>query len=378
MGGREAAPAAGASLPGQYLRGLFPADLAQCNRAASFLQSGFWGSFKARFGWNARGFLAEWGEWDALPLLVIRRRLAPGISFAYIPWGPELPEGFPQDKTPRNRALEELVRALRSFLPKDTAFIRIDPPWYTEGADTPPPPVFKPLIRAGADVQPPDTVLVDLSPPEDEILRRMKPKGRYNIRLATKKGVKIRRADEGGLESFYTLLQETSKRDGIAIHGIDYYRVLFAHCRDYPSGGQELPKGPDIRLYLAEEGRDVLAAVIILIRGKNAVYLYGASSDQKRNFMAPYALQWKAMVDAKAAGCVEYDLFGIPPREDPRHPMAGLYRFKTSFGGWIIHRPGSWDYAYKPLAAGLFIRAERLRKKTRDIKKFLRGRNPDH
>jgi lipid II:glycine glycyltransferase (peptidoglycan interpeptide bridge formation enzyme) len=342
------------------------------------LQSGFWGSFKARFGWNARGFLAEWGEWGARPLLLIRRRLAPGISFAYVPWGPELPGDFPRDGDSRNRALEELARALRSFLPKDTAFIRFDPPWYTEGADTPPPPVFKPFTRAGADVQPPDTVLVDLGPPEEAILRGMKPKGRYNIRLAAKKGVSVRRADEGGLPAFYALLRETSKRDGIAIHGIDYYRTLFAHCRDYPPRGQELPDHPDIRLYLAEEGRDILAALIVLIRGGSAVYLYGASSDRKRNLMAPYALQWKAMADARAAGCVEYDLFGIPPGNDPKHPMAGLYRFKTNFGGRIIHRPGSWDYTYKPLMKGLFIRAESLRKRIRDIKKLLLGRNADH
>jgi lipid II:glycine glycyltransferase (peptidoglycan interpeptide bridge formation enzyme) len=301
----------------------------------------------------------------------------PGISFAYMPWGPELPGGFPRDEISRSESLKELARALRSFLPKDTAFIRFDPPWYNEGADAPAPPLFKPLSRAGADVQPPDTVLVDLSPPEEVILRGMKPKGRYNIRLAAKKGVKIRRADEGGLESFYTLLEETAKRDGIAIHGIDYYRTLFAHCRDYASRGQELSNHFDIRLYLAEEGRDILAAVMVLIRGRNAVYLYGASSDKKRNLMAPYALQWKAMIDAKAVGCLEYDLFGIPPREDPKHPMAGLYRFKTSFGGRIIHRPGSWDYAYKPLATGLFIRAEKLRKSIRDIKKILLGRQGD-
>jgi lipid II:glycine glycyltransferase (peptidoglycan interpeptide bridge formation enzyme) len=375
MGGREAAPAA-ASLSGQYLRGIIPTDLSRCNGSFSFLQSGLWGSFKARFGWNARGFLADWGE-EALPLLLIRRRLAPGVSFAYVPWGPELPEAFPRDKTSRNGALEELARALRFFLPKDTAFIRFDPPWYNEGAGVPPPPVFKPFCRAGADVQPPDTVLVDLSPPEEVILRRMKPKGRYNIRLAAKKGVNIRRADEEGLPAFYALLQETARRDGIAIHGAAYYQTLFAHCRDYSSQGQELPDRFDIRLYLAGEGRDILAAVIVLIRGRNAVYLYGASSDRKRNLMAPYALQWKAMIDAKAAGCLEYDLFGIPPGEDPGHPMAGLYRFKTSFGGRIIHRPGSWDYTYKPLSRGLFIRAEILRKKIRDIKKLLKGGGGD-
>ena len=122
-------------------------------------------------------------------------------------------------------------------------------------------------------------------------------------------------------------------------------------------------------LYTAEHENDVLAAIIVLYRGKHATYLYGASSNNKRNLMAPYALQWRVMQDAKIYGCTQYDLFGIPPDENPDHPMAGLYRFKTGFGGKIIHRPGSWDYPYKPLLYFLFSTAERLRKKIRDKRK---------
>ncbi|MDR3343705.1 MAG: peptidoglycan bridge formation glycyltransferase FemA/FemB family protein [Treponema sp.] len=349
-------------LPGQYLQGIVPTDLAQCNRAASFLQSGFWGSFKARFGWNARSFLADWGEWGTLPLLVIRRRLSPGISLAYVPWGPEFPRDFPADDGARNTALEELAAALQPLLPEDTTFIRFDPPWYTEG-DAEPPPIYKPFTRAGANVQPSDTVLVDISASAEAILMQMKSKWRYNIGLAKKKEVIIRRLDEEGLEVFYALLRETSKRDGLVIHGIEYYTALFAHYRDYPEGSQEL------RLYLAEHEGEPIAGIIVIIRGADAVYLYGASSDRKRNLMATYALQWKAMEDAKAAGCTVYDLFGIPPREDPAHPMAGLYRFKTGFGGRIIHRPGSWDYTYRPFTKGLFSAAESIRKGLWNLKK---------
>ena len=161
---------------------------------------------------------------------------------------------------------------------------------------------------------------------------------------------------------FYDLLKETARRDGIAIHGREYYQTLFED--NWYDG-----KTPDIRLYLAEHGGDVLAGIVTLFRGREAVYLYGASSEKKRNLMAPYALQLKAMEDAKASGCEEYDLFGIPPDDDPSHPMAGLYRFKTGFGGRIVHRPGSWDYPSRPLVYRLFSAAEILRKKARTIKK---------
>ncbi|MDR1466701.1 MAG: peptidoglycan bridge formation glycyltransferase FemA/FemB family protein [Treponema sp.] len=349
-----------------------PSDISQCNNAASFLQSGFWGSFKARFGWNARGFLIDWGELGQTSLMVIRRRLAPWLSFAYVPWGPELPVGFPSDDIARNQALVSIARSLKDLLPRDTTFTRFDPPWFTEYTPTnksvapsavPPPRILKPFLRAGADIQPPDTVLLNIVSNESDLLARMKSKWRYNIRLAVKKGVTVRQAEVNELPKFYAILKKTAKRDGIAIHSIDYYEMLFFHCRDYPQGGQE------IVLYLAEHEGETLAGAVVLFRGKEAVYLYGASSDNKRNLMAPYLVQWKAIIDAKAKGCTVYDFFGIPPSEDSTHPMAGLYRFKTGFGGQMIHRPGSWDYAYHPLAKTLFTTAESLRKKLRNLKK---------
>ncbi|GHV92133.1 peptidoglycan bridge formation protein FemAB [Spirochaetia bacterium] len=428
----------------RFINSIEPAELSLCDGSQSFLQSGFWGSFKARFGWNARAFLVDWAGGTAAeargvspapsaaagltaPLLLIRRRLGPGVSFAYVPWGPELPPDFPQTGTPagacfpagslgrfsppddaRNAALAELALGLRRFLPRDTAFIRFDPPWYTEGsldagAPTAGPPIGKPFTRSGADVQPPDTVIIDLSQSEEAILAAMKPTWRRNIHYGPRKGVTVRRVDAEGIDIFYTLLKETAKRDGIAIHGVEYYRTLFAQAREYAgageagdAGGGEAPKAaPELRLYLAEyrppaaEGPsgestggpsgetagETLAAIVVLVRGKEAVYLYGASSSRNRNLMAPHALQWQAMRDARAAGCLNYDLFGIPPNDDPAHPMAGLYRFKTGFGGRIIHRPGSWDYTYRPLVKGLFTAAEGLRKSLRSIRKLRRKKS---
>ena len=324
------------------------AELSACDEAATFLQSGFWGGFKARFGWEALAFRGAFTGSETKPLLVLRRKLMTGFALAYIPWGPELPVETSEEG--RWAVLKELAMALKELLPKDTAFIRFDPPWHTAGAYGPP----HPFIRSSADIQAPDTVLIDLSQSMESIMAQMKPKWRYNARLALKKGVTIRRCGAEEIDVFYELLKETACRDGIAIHGIEYYRTLL-----------EEGHSPLLALYLAEHEGDLLAGIVTLFRGREAVYLYGASSDKKRSLMAPYALQIKAMEDAKEAGCEEYDLFGIPPNEDPSHPMAGLYRFKTGFGGRIIHRPGSWDYPCRPLLYRLFRSAEALRKKRR-------------
>jgi lipid II:glycine glycyltransferase (peptidoglycan interpeptide bridge formation enzyme) len=227
-----------------------------------------------------------------------------------------------------------------------------------------PPELPAPFKRAAADIQPPDTVLIDLTLSPQDILAAMKSKWRYNITLAGKHNVTVSNNGEQDIDIFYRLLAETAERDGLAIHSIEYYRALFAECQN--SGAAMSPR---LHLYTARHEGDTLAAIVTLFRGKQAVYLYGASANVKRNLMAPYALQWKAMQDAREYGCTQYDLFGIPPDENPHHPMAGLYRFKTGFGGRIIHRPGSWDYPCKPALYALFSGAEHLRKKARDRRK---------
>jgi len=359
------------SQTGEYLKDLQKTELSFCDNASSFLQSGFWGAFKAKFGWEALAFKCAYkslNETPPLPLLVLHRRLIAGLSFAYIPWGPELPSAFgsvEDNSKQRWAVLKELAEALKRFLPANTAFIRFDPPWYVldPGSSLPAFTEPFPFIHAGADIQPPDTVLLDLAPPMEAILDQMKPKWRYNARLALKKGVSIRRAGPDEMDVFYTLLLQTAQRDGIAVHNIEYYRALFEEYK--PVANSSLK----INLYLAENEGDVLAGIVTLFRGDEAVYLYGSSSDKKRNLMAPYALQVKAMEDAKEAGCKVYDLFGIPPNEDPDHPMSGLFRFKTGFGGVIVHRPGSWDYPCRLFLYSLFRKAETLRKNFRTIKK---------
>jgi lipid II:glycine glycyltransferase (peptidoglycan interpeptide bridge formation enzyme) len=149
------------------------------------------------------------------------------------------------------------------------------------------------------------------------------------------------------------LYEETSLRDKIALHPQSYYKTVFEKSSAYP--------GITLTLYLAEHESDVLAGIIVLRNGRQAVYLYGASSNIKRDLMPAYGLQWRAIKDSLQAGCSEYDFFGIPPDDNPAHPMHGLYRFKTGFGGRIEHREGCWDWAASSIFYGLYRRAESLR-----------------
>ena len=188
----------------------------------------------------------------------------------------------------------------------------------------------------------------------------MKSKWRYNIRLASKKGVEVKSYSAKdadfpcAFEEFFKLFMQTSERDGVQFHQKNYYLGLL-------NSSAETQNAPVVRLYIAKHEGDVLAGIITLFCKKEAVYLYGASGNIKRNFMPAYLLQWNAICDAKKIGCPVYDFYGCPPEENKNHPMHGLFLFKTGFGGKLIHRPGSFDVVLKKNWYAFYKTAEKLR-----------------
>ena len=353
------------------LKNLRRVDLSLCDEANSFLQSGFWGRFKSRFGWEAHSFCLDWvinkdeTLYETKTLLLLRRKFLPGFSMIYIPWGPELPASFPDSDY--EAAITELSLVLKENLPKDTVFLRFDLPWLS--CDK---PFFfsSRLKRSLVDIQVPDTVILDLTQPIESLKLKMKAKWRYNAGLAIKKGVKVKLSGVQNIDTFYKLLEITSSRDGLFIHEINYYKTIFECLSKTILSIPEIFKTKiDLRLYIAEFEENPLACIIILLWKKEAIYLYGASSNENRNLMASYALQMKAIEDAKEFGCETYDLFGIPPEDNPSNPMSGLYLFKTGFGGSIYHRPGCYDYPCKNFLYFLYQKIEFLRKKIMNFKK---------
>jgi lipid II:glycine glycyltransferase (peptidoglycan interpeptide bridge formation enzyme) len=209
-------------------------------------------------------------------------------------------------------------------------------------------------------IQPRRTVLVDLNDEPEMILKRMKQKTRYNIRLAARKGVTIRPGTEQDLAAFYRLMERTAERDGFGIHSQAYYQA--AHQLFVPSG-----QG---RFLLAEYQGQLLAGLVVLAFGDTACYMYGASSDEHRNRMPAYLLQWEAMLWAREQGCGTYDLWGVPDEDEAalearftqrNDGLWGVYRFKRGFGGRLVRTVGAWDLVYAPLRYKLYNAAVRLR-----------------
>ena len=270
--------------------------------------------------------------------------------------------------------LSELATALKPELPSNTIAIRFDPDvsfstpedrdLFNYGMKMVSYADRLKLCKNSVDIQPPDSTLVDLTGTEEEILEKMHSKWRYNIRLSERKGVAIHRYLGNDInlsekiDKFYELTKITNARDGNASHAKAYYADLIKSSAEEISKGRDVPV---ISLYIAEHEGEEIASIMTLFSHDEAIYLYGASSNNKRNLMPNHLLQWTAMKDAKAYGSKYYDMYGMPPEgKDESHPMHGLYMFKANFGGKNIHRTGSWDIPLKAIYR-LYSAAEKLR-----------------
>ena len=243
------------------------------------LQSWEWGEFKAGTGWEPlRLALCDEHGIRATAQVLIRRPLPFGFGkVAYVPKGPVLDYA---DTALLGQMLDALVRLAAN---RHVLSLKVEP----EVVE--PSRLGEELRRRGwrdsAPVQMRSTIWVDLSSSEDEILERQKQKTRYNTRLAQRKGVVVSLGTVGDLEAWYTMFRATARRDGFSIHGLEYYRLAL----------QVLEPPGRARLLLAHHDGDLLAGIIVFRFGHGAQYMYGASSNDKRNLMAPYLLQWEGM-----------------------------------------------------------------------------------
>jgi lipid II:glycine glycyltransferase (peptidoglycan interpeptide bridge formation enzyme) len=210
--------------------------------------------------------------------------------------------------------------------------------------------------KAPHDMQPRELLIINITKPEEELLVGMKSKTRYNIKVAQKHNVKIS-ISQKYLDEFIKLVKITARRDKITPHPDEYYRKMF----------KTIPE-ENLKLYLAEFEGKIITANIVIFYGKVATYLHGASDNDYRNVMAPYLLQWQAILDAKAAGCEKYDLGGVKTcnmqhKTFSKDSWEGITRFKTGFSTATkpIEFPGSYDIVLNPLKYNLYRILQRIK-----------------
>lgn len=320
-------------------------------KSDAFLQSFGWGKFQESVGRKVF-YYAVLDDDDFLALaLIVEHQIPFGIKYWYLPRGPVL---ISDTEKERREALDFLMENLVQEAKKErVVFLRMDPA-EERGAEND-------FIKSGlrhikGSVQPKDTLALDLKKSEEEILGEMKQKTRYNIRLAEKKGVEISSEEltEEGFESFWKLISETSERDNIVSHGRDYYYNLLKELQGELGALKSC-------LYFAKYQEKVVASNIVLFFGDYAIYLHGASSNEHRNVMAPYLLQWRQIQDAKSRGCAFYDFWGITVNdENPR--WRGITKFKEGFGGRVVRYVGVYEKPINAFAYTLYAFFKKMRR----------------
>lgn len=305
----------------------------------SFLQTDIWASFKEQWGWRAH---------RAAGVLVLERNLPFGATLLYAPEVTDRPELLldllPEVKKIASRRrsvafrLELLVDQSSELADRWRAALH-----YTR------------FIKAFEEVQPMDRQVIPLDS-HQSVLAQMKQKGRYNIRVAERSRLVVRVATPdtlaADLAAYYELTAVTGKRDGFAIRPPGYYAAL----------GELLYRHDAGCLVMAEFETQPVAGAIITYYDGVATYLYGASSDQHRNLMAPYGVHHAAITWAMKRGAVEYDLLAISPPGSKKHKWDGITRFKQQFGGRSVGYLGSYDFIFRPSAYAGFKFLEQLRR----------------
>lgn len=288
-----------------------------------FLQSAKWGNFQSKRGATVKLFSDEEKK---IVFLIIKQGLPFGFCYYYIPRGP-----YVVNIETSQELLHGLSEAITMSDPK-AIFIRLEPLQDI---------VSENLIKT-IDIQPSKTLLLSLKQSEAEILAQMHQKTRYNIRLAEKKNLIIKRSAECS-EQFLDLLEETKQRDQFRIHSRSYYQTMI--------------EAETVDLVTVWDNNTLLAGSLIAKHGDTVTYVHGASSSLKRDLMAPYLLHWHTILQAKAEGFSWYDWQGIDEKKWP-----GVTRFKQGFGGEICLFPGTFDYALVSGAYAGYTIFRRLRR----------------
>jgi peptidoglycan pentaglycine glycine transferase (the first glycine) len=321
--------------------------LVQARPESGFMQGLPWAAFKKRQGLDVVHVgLFEHNRLVGGTLAYVAQRSS-GASYLISPDGPVLPWRDELRAQAGMRALHEVIAGVARARGAIAWRLepRLEPPLHR---------ALRNFRRAPIDLLPSESLLLDLRPPPEDLLSAMRPKGRYNIRLAGRKGVFVEEAPPGhGLESLYAVLEQTARRDGFFLEPPTYFAQLLetlgpsGHARVFVARGSAAPDDAP------------LGVLLLITYGNRATYLYGGIADHDRHRMAGYALQWAAILRARELGCEHYDFYGFEPYGRPEHLYARFSRFKRQFGGRPVQYSGAHEHLFLDRLADAVVRAVR-------------------
>jgi len=302
------------------------------SKQASFVQAWFYGKWQEMAGRKVRRFVIRESFKIVGFFQAIKYSLPFGQSFLYIP-----------HLVLQNIFLKDFRRELFKIgKEEDASFVRFDSYFHSfnNGSIENLEKFFKKVPASAYHsfyFQPKFEWLLDIDKPEPELLSYMHSKTRYNIHLAENRGVSVKVISgnfSGYFEDFYELMEETARRNDFNLHPKIYYQNIFFDCE----------RNNNAFLAVAEHNDKILVINLILIFGEVAYFVFGGSSDEFKNLMAPHLAHWQGIVAAKNRGCKIYNFGGVDSDGRPEASgWEGISRFKKGFGGRLLEYPDSYD-----------------------------------
>ena len=303
-----------------------------------FLQSHEWAAVKSSWKWE--GLLVRDEQNAIIGGLSVLIRRVPGTPYTLM-YGARGPVCDPHD----GATLAALTEGAKALAKKHNAYaLRLDPDVPSgDGA------FIAAMKGLGYRHQPGDKDFNGVQPcyvfrldvkdkTEEDLLAAFHQKTRYNLRLSSRKGVTVRLCGEELLPDFARLMQETGSRDGFIVRSEEYFRTMLRAL------------GDDARLYMAFLEDKPIAGTLAIHFGNKVWYLYGASSNEHRNVMPNYQLQWEMIRWALETRSEIYDFRGVSGDLTPENPLYGLYLFKKGFGGDLTEFCGEFTMVYNKTA----------------------------
>lgn len=295
-------------------------------KVSHVIQSWEWGEFREKLGLPLKRYgIYKNGRVDQAFQLTFHKIPFLPFSVGYLPKGP-----FPG---------KELAEALKKIGREEKcAFIKVEPDVQIPNTKYQVPSTFqkspKPLFTKY-------NYVLDLTKSEEQLLKDMHQKTRYNIKVAQKNKVWVEeRTDDEGFEIYLKLYFDTCKRQNYHGHNEKYHRLVWKTLKkanmarilitfyQLPSTSYPLP----------------LTAWMLLNFKDTLYYPYGGSSEQHRNVMSSTLLAWEAIKLGKRLGLKKFDLWGaLGPGAKKNDPWQGFTRFKSGLGGELVEYMGTYD-----------------------------------
>jgi lipid II:glycine glycyltransferase (peptidoglycan interpeptide bridge formation enzyme) len=299
----------------------------------NFLQGYEFAEQKKLAGWTIRYIII-----DDIALIAIEKKIPAFGKVWYVPKGPGV---ITRD------ALQKLLPNLTAFAEKHGVFtIKIEP-------EIPHTFSLAPLgLTKTRPIQPHyATVLIDIAPDLNTILKNLPQKGRHAIHRAERDGVIIQKvpATDENCQIMYELLNETATDAQFGIRSPDYYRTFY----------QRYEKAKLGQLFFASFDDKIIAGAFAICFGAKSTYKDGASIRKRTAYGASHLLQWHVIQWAKEHGSLIHDLCGTPPiihAKDQDHPYYGIGLFKTSFNKEITEYVGAYEIPVNPVKSRLWTK----------------------